>query len=53
MHRGVLTSGTADQLATLVARAAHAPGAMIHFREGATLRLYGAWGLSPAGAEVA
>jgi len=44
-HRGVLTSGAADQLAALVARAARAPSGLIHFVEGTHLRLYGAWGL--------
>jgi PAS domain S-box-containing protein len=45
-HRGVLTSGAADQLAALVARAAHAPAGLIHFVQGGRLRLYGGWGLS-------
>jgi signal transduction histidine kinase len=45
MHRGVLTSGTADQLAALVARAARARTGMIHFAEGDRLRLSGACGL--------
>ena len=44
-HRGVLTSGAADQLAALVARAAHAPMGLIHFAQGDRLRLYGGWGL--------
>jgi PAS domain S-box-containing protein len=46
MHRGVLTSGAADQLAALVARAADAPAGLIHFAQGQRLRLYGGWGLS-------
>jgi PAS domain S-box-containing protein len=46
LHRGVLTSGAADQLAALVARAAHAPGGLIHFVQGGRLRLYGEWGLA-------
>jgi PAS domain S-box-containing protein len=46
LHRGVLTSGAADQLAALVARAARAPVGLIHFVQGARLRLYGGWGLS-------
>jgi hypothetical protein len=46
LHRGVLTSGAADQLAALVARAAHAPAGLIHFVQGQRLRLYGGWGLT-------
>jgi PAS domain S-box-containing protein len=46
LHRGVLTSGAADQLAALVARAADAPAGLIHFAQGQRLRLYGGWGLS-------
>jgi PAS domain S-box-containing protein len=46
LHRGVLTSGAADQLAALVARAAHAPIGLIHFVQGRKLRLYGGWGLT-------
>jgi signal transduction histidine kinase len=45
LHRGVLTSGAADQLAALVARAAGAPTGIIQFVEGERLRLYGGWGL--------
>src|SRR5689334_260821 len=46
LHRGVLTSGAADQLAALVARATGAPGGLIHFVQGGRLRLYGGWGLA-------
>ncbi|MEU4426939.1 ATP-binding protein [Actinoplanes sp. NPDC024001] len=46
LHRGVLTSGSADQLAALVARAAQVPSACIQFVEGSRLRLYGSWGIS-------
>ncbi|HEY0001535.1 MAG TPA: GAF domain-containing protein, partial [Actinoplanes sp.] len=46
LHRGVLTSGAADQLAALVARAARAPVGLIHFVQGSRLRLYGGWGLT-------
>ncbi|MFC7534655.1 ATP-binding protein [Actinoplanes sp. GCM10030250] len=46
LHRGVLTSGSADQLAALVARAAQVPSACIQFVEGSRLRLYGSWGVS-------
>src|SRR5690349_16549991 len=53
LHRGVLTSGAADQLAALVARAAHAPAGLIHFVQGGRLRLYGGWGLSGSWDEVA
>ncbi|MEU4688418.1 ATP-binding protein [Actinoplanes sp. NPDC023714] len=42
----MLTSGSADQLAALVARAAHAPSACIQFVEDSRLRLYGSWGVS-------
>jgi signal transduction histidine kinase/PAS domain-containing protein len=53
LHRGVLTSGAADQLAALVARAAGAPTGLIHFIEGDRLRLYGGWGLRIPWEEVA
>jgi PAS domain S-box-containing protein len=53
LHRGVLTSGAADQLAALVARAAHAPVGLIHFVQGGRLRLYGGWGLAGSWDEVA
>ena len=53
LHRGVLTSGAADQLAALVARAADAPAGLIHFVQGQKLRLYGGWGISLAWDEVA
>src|SRR4051812_22666913 len=46
LHRGVLTSGSADQLAALVARAANAPAGLIQFVQDGRLRLYGGWGLS-------
>ncbi|MFI1994282.1 ATP-binding protein [Actinoplanes sp. NPDC020271] len=46
LHRGVLTSGTADQLAALTARAAQTPSACIQFVEGEKLRLYGSWGVA-------
>ncbi|MFC4064754.1 ATP-binding protein [Actinoplanes subglobosus] len=51
-HRGVLTSGSADQLAALTARAAGAPSACVQFVEGETLRLYGSWGLAADWDEV-
>nr|WP_296073444.1 ATP-binding protein [uncultured Actinoplanes sp.] len=53
LHRGVLTSGAADQLAALVARAANAPVGLIHFVQGERLRLYGGWGLTIAWDAVA
>jgi len=53
LHRGVLTSGAADQLAALAARAAQAPSGLIHFVEGDRLRLYGAWGLQLDWVDVA
>jgi signal transduction histidine kinase/PAS domain-containing protein len=46
LHRGVLTSGTADQLAALTARGAQTPSACIQFVEGDKLRLYGSWGVA-------
>jgi signal transduction histidine kinase/PAS domain-containing protein len=46
LHRGVLTSSSADQLAALVARAAGAPSACIQFVEDSRLCLYGSWGVS-------
>ena len=52
-RRGVLTSGAADQLAALVARAARAPSGLIHFVEGDRLRLYGGWGLTVRWEDVA
>ncbi|HWS33004.1 MAG TPA: ATP-binding protein, partial [Actinoplanes sp.] len=51
LHRGVLTSGSADQLAALTARAAGAAGACIQFAEGDELRLYGSWGDPADGTE--
>jgi len=53
LRRGVLTSGAADQLAALVARAAQAPIGIIGFVEDGRLRLYGGWGLPADWAEVA
>ncbi|MFD0521369.1 hypothetical protein [Paractinoplanes durhamensis] len=53
LHRGVLTSGAADQLAALVARAAHAPVGLIHFLQGGRLRLYGGWGVAGSWDEIA
>jgi signal transduction histidine kinase len=52
MHRGVLTSGTADRLAALVARAARARTGMIHFVEGDRLRLSGACDLPVSWADA-
>jgi signal transduction histidine kinase/PAS domain-containing protein len=46
LHRGVLTSGSADQLAALAARAGDAPSACIQFVEDSRLKLYGSWGVS-------
>ena len=46
VRRGALTSGAADQLAALAARAAHAPSGHLHFIDGDRIRLYGVWGLS-------
>jgi len=45
LDRGTLGGGAADQLAALVARAAHAPSGLIHFVQGGKLRLYGSSGL--------
>ncbi|GAA2649562.1 hypothetical protein GCM10010436_76280 [Paractinoplanes durhamensis] len=49
----MLTSGAADQLAALVARAAHAPVGLIHFLQGGRLRLYGGWGVAGSWDEIA
>ncbi|BCJ41766.1 sensor histidine kinase [Actinoplanes ianthinogenes] len=46
LQRGVLSSGTADQLAALTARGAQTQSACIQFVEGDRLRLYGSWGVS-------
>lgn len=43
--RCVLTSGAADHVAALVARAAHSTCALVHFRDGDRLLLYGGYGL--------
>jgi signal transduction histidine kinase len=53
LHRGVLTSGAADQLAALVARAAHAPVGLIHSVHGGRLRLYGGWGVDGSWNDIA
>jgi PAS domain S-box-containing protein len=53
LHRGVLTSGAADQLAALVARAAQAPSGLIQIVEGDRLRLYGGWELTLPWTEIA
>ncbi|AEV87519.1 histidine kinase [Actinoplanes sp. SE50] len=53
LHRGVLTSGTADQLAALTARGAQTPSACIQFVEGEKLRLYGSWGVAEDWAAIA
>ncbi|GAA3349989.1 hypothetical protein GCM10020358_74220 [Amorphoplanes nipponensis] len=39
------TSGAGEQLAALIARAAHAPSALVHFVDGELLRFYGGFGL--------
>ncbi|HEV7964900.1 MAG TPA: ATP-binding protein [Actinoplanes sp.] len=51
--RAILTSGAADQLAALAARAAGATSGLIHFVEGDRLRLYGGWGLRPRWKDIA
>src|SRR4051794_33309079 len=53
LRRGVLTSGAADQLAALVARAADAPVGAIQLVEEDRLRLYGAWNLQLPRPEIA
>jgi signal transduction histidine kinase len=40
----VLATGAGDQLAALIARAAHAPAGLVHFIEGTRLRIYGCHG---------
>ncbi|MEU7907518.1 ATP-binding protein [Actinoplanes sp. NPDC049118] len=52
-RRNLLTSGAADQLAALIARAADAPAGLVHFVEGDRLRSYGGHGLSVPWEEVA
>jgi signal transduction histidine kinase/PAS domain-containing protein len=47
-----LRSGSADQLAALVARSARAAGCLIHFVDGDRLRLYGAAGAGSLGLDV-
>ncbi len=44
LDQGAATSGAADQLAALVARAAHAAAGLIHLVQDGSLRVYGAWG---------
>ncbi len=46
LHPDALTGGGADELAGLLARAAHAPVGVIHLVQGDTLRLYGGHGLT-------
>ncbi|MET0495867.1 MAG: ATP-binding protein [Actinoplanes sp.] len=45
LYQGVLTSGAADQLAALIARAARSACGLVHFVEGDRLRVYGGYGL--------
>ncbi|AGZ44600.1 putative multi-sensor signal transduction histidine kinase [Actinoplanes friuliensis DSM 7358] len=49
----MLTSGAADQLAALIARAARAPAGLVHFVEGERLRIYGGYGLAVRWEDVA
>ncbi|MCU7724690.1 ATP-binding protein [Actinoplanes sp. KI2] len=53
LHRGVLANGAADQLAALVARAAHAPVGLIHFLRDGRVRRHGGWGLTGSWGETA
>jgi PAS domain S-box-containing protein len=46
VRRGMLTSGTADQLAALTARAVRAPTGIFHLVTGRRLHLYGSYGLT-------
>jgi PAS domain S-box-containing protein len=51
--RDVLSHGTADQLAALVARAVRAPTGLVHIVDGKTLHLYGSYGLDPRWKDLA
>ncbi|HET9517666.1 MAG TPA: ATP-binding protein [Actinoplanes sp.] len=44
---GAVATGTADQLASLITRAVHAPTAMVHLIRDGRLLLYGSHGLPP------
>lgn len=52
VRRGVLSSGAADQLAALVARAVRADTGMLHLMADGELHLYGSYGVGPAWAEL-
>jgi signal transduction histidine kinase/PAS domain-containing protein len=49
----VLFRSAGDQLAALIARAAHAPTGLVHFIEGTRLRIYGSYGLPVRSEDVA
>ncbi len=53
LDHGIPAGGAADQLAALVARAAHAAAGLIHLVQDGKLRVYGAWGPSLAWDESA
>ncbi|MGW4947067.1 ATP-binding protein [Actinoplanes sp. NPDC004185] len=44
-HDDTINSAAGEQLAALIARAAHAPGGLVHFVDGEALRIYGSYGL--------
>ncbi|WP_233625161.1 ATP-binding protein [Actinoplanes sp. ATCC 53533] len=47
-----MDNGAGDQLAALIARAAHASGSLVHFVDGELLRIYGGHGLLVPWAQV-
>ncbi|WP_433720246.1 ATP-binding protein [Actinoplanes sp. CA-051413] len=44
-HDDTINSAAGEQLAALIARAAHAPGGLVHFVDGEALRIYGSYGM--------
>jgi len=51
-HGEGMDNGAGDQLAALIARAAHASGSLVHFVDGELLRIYGGYGLLVPWAQV-
>ncbi|MEU8613101.1 ATP-binding protein [Actinoplanes sp. NPDC048791] len=44
-HDDAINSAAGEQLAALIARAAHAPSGLVHFVDGEALRIYGSYGM--------
>jgi signal transduction histidine kinase/PAS domain-containing protein len=44
-HDDTINSAAGEQLAALIARAAHAPSGLVHFVDGEALRIYGSYGM--------